>query len=155
MIGMTLPVRRRTAAPSWQPFREFEDLYDRMGRLLRGGFPPAGELAETGMWSPLADIEESDDTYTMDLELPGVGKDQITIEAMESQLVVHGEVEEKERKGVLRQRSRRYGRFDYRWSLPADADTDNITAELADGVLSVRIPKTESARRRRRVKIKG
>lgn len=155
MIGMTLPVRHRTAAPSWGPFREFEELYDRMGRLLGGGFPPAGELAESGMWSPLADIEESDDGYTVDLELPGVGKDQIMIEAMESQLIVRGEVEEKERKGVLRQQSRRYGRFAYRWSLPADADTDNITAELADGVLGVRIPKTENAKRRRRVKIKG
>jgi HSP20 family protein len=50
---------------------------------------------------------------------------------------------------VLHRQTRRVGRFDYRWALPADADADHVTAELTDGVLTVRVPKTEKSRPRR------
>jgi HSP20 family protein len=49
----------------------------------------------------------------------------------------------------LRSRTRRFGRFEYRTTLPAEVDTDGISAELSDGVLTVRVPKTEEAKPRR------
>lgn len=149
MIGMTLPILRQTATPTWEPFREFEDLYDRMGRLLQGSFPAISEMAAGGVWSPMADIEETDTGYEIDLDLPGVGKDQVTIDVSANQLTVHGEIKEKERTGVLRRQTRRVGRFDYRWTLPADAEMDNIKAELTNGVLSLHIPKAETSKHRR------
>lgn len=50
---------------------------------------------------------------------------------------------------MVRHRARRYGQFDYRLTLPADVDADHVSAELADGVLTVRVPKTEEAKPRR------
>lgn len=68
---------------------------------------------------------------------PGAGRDR--------ELGIHGEVREKERKGVVRRRTRRAGRFDHRMSLPSNVDTERITAELVHGVLTVRVPKAEKA----------
>ena len=54
-----------------------------------------------------------------------------------------------ERVGFLRSRTRQVGLFDYRVSLPTEVDEDKVTASLADGVLTVRVPKTERARQRK------
>lgn len=62
---------------------------------------------------------------------------------------MHGEIEEKERTGVLRHRTRRTGRFDCRVTLPQDTDEEHISAELADGVLTVTVPKAQKAKPRR------
>ena len=63
-------------------------------------------------------------------------------------LTVRGELKEKERVGLLRRRTRRTGEFLYQISLPTDVDAEHVSAELADGVLSVRVPKTETAKPR-------
>ena len=55
----------------------------------------------------------------------------------------------KERKGVLRQRTRRTGRYEYRLLLSEQVDSDKIDADLKDGVLTVRVPKAERAQRRK------
>ena len=52
--------------------------------------------------------------------------------------MISGEVADRERAGVLRRAARRQGRFEYRMMLPADADPDQVSASLADGVLAVR-----------------
>lgn len=148
---MTLPARRsgRGAPTIWDPFRELDDLHTRMDRLMQAAFPGFGETGAAEGWSPLADIEDTDDAYLVELELPGVRKDDISIEATESELDIHGEIKERERAGVVRRHTRHVGQFDYRTSLPANCDTQNISAELADGVLTVRVPKAEKAKPRR------
>jgi len=144
---MTLPVRRsRGALPVWDPFRELEELHTRMDRLMQSAFPGGGEPGAAGAWAPLADIEDTEDAYVVELELPGVDKDQITVEVTESELDVHGEIKEKERTGVVRRRTRPIGEFDYRTSLPPNSDTEHISAELTNGVLAVRVPKAEKAK---------
>jgi HSP20 family protein len=60
-----------------------------------------------------------------------------------------GEIKERERKGALRHKTRRTGRFDYRVVLPEHVDSEKIDASLADGVLTVRVPKSEHAQRRK------
>lgn len=64
-------------------------------------------------------------------------------------LTVSGEVREKERTGVLHRRTRRVGRFHYAVTLPDEVEADDVEARLHDGVLSVRVPKSESAEPRR------
>lgn len=147
---MTLPVvRGGQPAVRWGPFAEFEDLYDRMGAVL-GAVPggPAGQLAGLP-WSPLADVSETDDAYLIEADLPGVGQDQVSVEVTGGDLVISGEIARGERAGVLRRSTRRQGRFEYRTMLPADADPDQVSASLADGVLTVRVAKAETARPRR------
>lgn len=148
---MPLPVRRRESLPQtrelWDPLREIADLQQRMSQLMDSVWPSGG-LAEA-VWSPLVDIEETDDAWLVEADLPGVKKGDVKIELSDSELTISGEIKERERKGVLRRRTRRTGQFEYRVSLPGEADTENIDATLNEGVLTVRIPKPERAKPRR------
>ncbi|MFF3897362.1 Hsp20/alpha crystallin family protein [Streptomyces sp. NPDC001812] len=144
---MTLPTHRgRGSLSGWEPFRELEELRTRMEQLMHSTFPfpgrgfPEAEAGE-GAWAPLADVEDTEDAYLMELELPGVEKDQISVEVGDGELDIHGEIKERERTGVVRRQTRHVGRFDYRTSLPPNVDTEHITAELTGGVLTVRVPK--------------
>lgn len=79
-------------------------------------------------------------------------RDDITIEIDGQELHITGQILEKERKGILRQSTRRTGGFDYRASLPAGLDPDGAEAHFENGVLTVRIPRSEG-KQRRRIKI--
>ncbi|MFI7128970.1 Hsp20/alpha crystallin family protein [Nonomuraea sp. NPDC050153] len=137
-----VPWQRR----SWDPFTEFQQLWDQMGRLFEQG-------AETDVaaWRPVAETEETPDAYFVRAELPGLKREDISVEVNDSELCVSGEIKEEEKGNMLR---RRTGRFVYRTILPADADTEHIGGELSDGILTVRVPKTEKGRARR-IEIKG
>ena len=149
---MPLPVLRRDGSPQplrrWEPFRELEELHERMGQLMENVWSGDG-LDDARIWSPLVDIEETEDAWVVEAELPGVKRHDVNVEVHDSELAISGEIKERERKGILRRRTRRTGRFDYRVTLPGQADADNIEATLADGVLTVRIPKPEQACPRR------
>lgn len=150
---MSLPVRRRnTMDPAisngWRPFDPFADfdrMYERMGQLIRGLVPEI----DVGSWSLPVDIEESDDAYVVEIDLPGVRRDDLTLDWDGRELTLHGEVKERERTGMLRWQTRRTGRFDYTVTLPGEVDADKIDARLVDGVLTIRAPKAESAWLRR------
>lgn len=145
---MSLPVlRSNDTVDRWEPFRELENLYSQMGRWMDSAF---GRLDGTASaWSPLADVSETDDAYVVEVELPGVKRDDVTIDLVGSELVVSGEHREKERQGLLRHRTRRVGRFHYRVQLPEAVDGDDVEARLEDGVLSIHVPKSEAAKPRR------
>jgi HSP20 family protein len=147
---MALPARRSRSTPAerWDPFRELEELHSRIGQLLGNSWPATTESA-SDLWSPLVDVEETDDAWLVEAELPGVKRSDINVEASDSELVISGELKERERKGILRRKTRRTGQFDYRVTLPGEADTEGIEASLTEGVLTIRVPKPERARPRR------
>jgi HSP20 family protein len=147
---MTLPVLRSPdGTPPWDPLRELDQLQQRMTQLIGSVLGSAGDTAAGGAWTPLADVTETDDAYLVEIELPGVDRKDLFVEVAAGELRIGGEIVEKERVGWLRHRTRRVGRFAYRTTLPGDIDADRISADLADGVLSVRVPKTEAAKPRR------
>jgi HSP20 family protein len=152
MIIMTLPVLRTPSAPGrWDPLREFDELHERMNQLIAsmiGSVPGFGYDAGAA-WTPLADVTETEDAYLVEVDLPGVKRDDITVETTGNDLSISGEFKQTEKVGWLRTRTRRVGRFEYRTVLPAHVDADNITAGLAEGVLTVRVPKSEAAKPRR------
>ena len=142
---MTLPVRAASRpVGGWDPFRELDELYDRMNRLWETGLVPGADR-----WSPLADVEETEDAYSVEIDLPGVAREDVDIQLDDRELTVSGEVKEKERSGVLRRRTRRVGQFAYAVTLPGDVDADSVTATLKEGVLTVRVPKSQQAKPRR------
>ncbi|WP_406728544.1 Hsp20/alpha crystallin family protein [Streptomyces sp. GD-15H] len=148
---MTLPAHRgRGPLSGWTPLRELEELRTRMEQLVDATFPfPGRGLAEAGTaaaWAPPAAVEDTEDAYLLELELPGVDKDQISVEVSGGELDVRGEAKEKERTGVLRRQTRHVGQFDYRTSLPPNVDPEHITAELANGILTVRVPKARKSK---------
>ena len=152
---MTLPVRRRErsqptrAVQPYEPFRELQDLQEHLNELLRGAMPgvPIDEVVRP--WVPPVDIEETEDEWILEAELPGVDKKDINVEVRDSEVVISGDIKERERKGILRRRTRKTGEFEFRVTLPGPTDADAITADVKDGVLAVRIPKPEEARPRR------
>ena len=85
----------------------------------------------------------------VEAELPGVKQEDVNVEVSDSELTISGELKERERKGILRRRTRRMGLFEYRVTLPGEADAERIEASLTEGVLTVRVPKPEHTRRRR------
>jgi HSP20 family protein len=152
-MSQLLPERRAAAAPErWEPLSELEQVTERMRRMLDqtfGGFGWPSQLIEREGWSPLVDVEETDDAFVFEAELPGVKREEVNIELVGNELAITGEIKEREPKGHVRRRARRTGRFDYRVSLPAQVDPEQIEASLAEGVLTVRVPKSERAQRRR------
>lgn len=125
------------------PLRDIEEVYDRMGRLMQD-FLGDGSVA-----APPADIEETDDAYIVDVELPGVRREDVNIELRDNELRIFGEIKEKERVGVLRRRERRVGQFEHVVTLPGDVDPGKVDANLTGGVLSVRVGKARSSQPRR------
>jgi HSP20 family protein len=125
----------------WDPFGEFTQLWNRMGQH-RGG--PEG-------WIPAVETEETDDSYVIRAELPGMKRDDIDIEVRGNELRITGEVTEDKSGKTLRHRQ---GKFAYRATLPTDADADKADAQLSDGVLTVRLPKATQAQTRK-VEIKS
>ncbi|SNQ49667.1 Molecular chaperone (Small heat shock protein) [Frankia canadensis] len=150
---MTLSMHEGAAGSApparWDPFREIEEVWSRMGSLLGdvagGAGRPLGVLAGTSL---AVDVEETDDAFIVELELPGVRRDDLSIDLRERELHVAGEVRERERTGIVRRRSRRTGSFEHRVTLPGDVDPDRVEATLTDGVLTVTLPKAHRSQPR-------
>jgi HSP20 family protein len=157
-MSQLLPERRSRGAPQrWEPLSELEQVNERLRRILDqtfGDFGLSSLVSEVASWSPPVDVEETDDAYVLEAELPGVKREDVDIEVAGNELAISGEIKEKERKGVLRRRTRRTGRYEYRVSLPDQVEGDKIDADLNDGVLSVRVPKSQR-QQRRRIEIKS
>lgn len=115
-----------------------------LSRFLRDAWPTRGRMGEH--FIPGAEVGETDDSYTLDIELPGVEKKDITIDVTGRRVSVHGERVEKQREGTLRHTTRSTGRFDYEVTLPSAVEAEKASAELANGVLSIRMPKSRTER---------
>jgi HSP20 family protein len=146
---MSLPVHRIQRTPArWDPFRDIEDFYDRIGRLLESTSREAGSAVPIP-WLPPVDLEETEDAYTVEADLPGVAREDVSIEVNERELLVTGEIKERKRLGRLHRRARPTGRFEYRLGLPGEVDASGAEATLSGGVLSIRLPKTHDAKPKR------
>src|SRR5215469_12067086 len=134
------PERWRAGRPRefWEPFGEFAQMWERMGQFL--------ESTGEGGWVPAVETEETDDAYLVRAELPGMKRDDVDVELRGNELRITGEVTEETSGKTLRHRR---GKFAYRATLPSDADAEKIDAELADGILTVRLPKAAQAQTRK------
>src|ERR1700759_4487408 len=142
---MTMSVKHSAGQAHWRPFREFENLYAEMDRLAQSVF--GGQTGE-GAWVPSADIVETDSAYVIEIELPGVRREDVDVHLNGNELVVKGEVKERKREGLFRRRDRRggFGEFELRLALPGRLRESDIEASLAYGVLKLFVPKAESTK---------
>src|SRR4051812_3068680 len=147
-MSQVLPERSSRTPDRFQPPGAIDPL-DRMRSILDQtlGGEVASLLDDGREWTPAVDIEEREDAYVIEGEVPrgrrgdgnlGLGGDGVT---------VSGEV--KQREGKFRRRTRRVGQFELRVVLPEGVDTERVDANLDHGVLTVRVPKSERAQRRR------
>lgn len=141
----------------WDPVQEMGDVYDRMGRLMQefiGDGSMMGMPIGMPQFSAPADIEETDDDYIVEVDLPGVNRDDINLELRDNEMAVCGEIKERQRQGVLRRKARQVGEFEHIITLPGDIDPDRVEANFINGVLTVRLGKA-AATRPRRIEIKS
>jgi HSP20 family protein len=140
----------------WDPFREFEEMGERLNRTF-GGYgkrffpkpPPEGREALTVPdWAPLVDISETDDEYLVKAEIPEVKKEEVKVWVEDGVLTIEGErKQEKEEKGKKFHRMERYyGTFLRTFGVPENVDEKKVRAEFKDGVLMVHLPKAEMAK---------
>ena len=144
MFGMNALTR-------WDPFREMDDLQKRLTSMF--GLPPARpvngkEEMTVAQWLPPVDITEDEKGYLIKAELPEVRKEDVKVTVENGVLTICGERKfEKEVKDRKYHRiERAYGSFTRSFQFPDDADDAKVGAEFKEGVLTVRLAKSEKAR---------
>jgi HSP20 family protein len=137
---------------SWSPLRELDDLFNQYGRLLGRSATPSAENREGAVveWRPVANISETPTEYLIKAELPEVEKKNIDVSIHDGVITIRGErrLETRDDQEKHHRIESFYGSFARSFSLPADVDEGKIAAESKDGVLTVRLPKTEAKKPR-------
>ena len=140
------------ALTRWDPFKELNELQNRLSTFF-DRTPVRGQNGEQEdvtvvEWAPLVDITEDDKEYLIKAELPEVKKGDVKVRVEDGVLYISGERNfEKEEKGKRYHRiERAYGSFTRSFSLPEDADPQQVNADFKDGVLSVHVAKDKNAR---------
>jgi len=138
-------------SPSWDPFRELEEMQNRLASLFGRRLPLPDSTEEPFSlteWTPPVDIAEDEKEYTIKAELPGVNKEDVKVTVEGGVLSITGErkseKEEKDKKYHRTERS--YGSFIRSFTLPEGTLTDKIGAEFKDGILKLHLPKDEKAK---------
>lgn len=143
-------------AKALSPFEEIErrieEFFRRPFSLFGPTWWPRLRFPEFEEISPSVDIFEEGDDVVVKAELPGMKKEDIEVKLTDNTITISGEKkkEEKiERKDYYRL-ERSYGSFCRAFSLPAEVQTDKAKAQFKDGILEVRIPKSEEAKKKER-----
>ena len=121
----------------WDPFEEMNRLHDH----FLGGREPAKQAFQVAV-----DIREEDDAFYVDAEVPGLAAEDVKVDIEKNVLTLSGErkVVKEETEGTFRRVERRYGSFTRSFTLPETVDTDNISADLKEGLLALRLPKKDA-----------
>jgi HSP20 family protein len=135
----------------WDPFRELEEVSDRLNRMIARPATRSSNGKETMIvadWTPSVDISETESEYQIKAEIPDVKKEDVKVTLEDGVLTIQGERKyEKEEKGRKYHRiERSYGSFVRTFSLPDVIDDDKVKAEFKDGVLNLHLPKSEKAK---------
>ncbi len=134
----------------WNPAREMMSLREAMDRLFEESFlrPSWFGFADSAEALLPLDIYETEDHVVVKAAAPGVSPKDIEVTITGNVLTIKGEVkaEEKVEKGNYLRQERRYGSFCRQVALPDGVKTDNVQATFKDGVLSLELPKTETAK---------
>jgi HSP20 family protein len=129
-------------SPALQPGDLLRDYLD-----LHFPFFPQGKVG-TNPWSPALDLYDDKDAFTVTLEAPGLSKEDFEISWHDGVLSIAGErrAEPQPAGQTCFRRERLHGRFARSVSVPAEVQSDRISATYQDGVLHVTLPKAEQAK---------
>jgi HSP20 family protein len=131
----------------WDPFRNMVTLQDRINRLFEDAFPRAAETEEDLVcaWRPVVDIYETEQGGVIMVDLPGVNKEDVSVEVKENVLTIQGErkPEMQVENELYYRRERACGTFQRSFSFRSVIAPDTIKASFRNGVLKVEIPKPE------------
>jgi len=142
----------RTALTRWAPLGRNLVTRDPLVRFMEDFFNgEATQELSNRAWSPAVDIRETDDSYLVHAELPGLTKDDIQITLENNILKLTGErrFEKDVNEEQFHRIERAYGTFTRAFSMPSRVDGDKVKANFKDGVLTITVPKLEEAKPRK------
>lgn len=139
--------------------RNLNDLQREIDRMFGRFFPSQSQSDDSSsgqassgqaVWAPRTDLVESEDAYRIHLDLPGMSKDDLKINYQDNQLTISGERTsdrtDEDEEYVRVERS--FGHFYRSFTLPRTVNAEDISAAYENGVLTVRVPKTDEVKPR-------
>ena len=136
-------------ATGWRhPFWEVERMARQMDQLTNAMFGRSGYPLFAGIRFPAVNISETGDKYVVRAELPGIKADDVDLNISGRNLTISGERKfAPECDGVkYHHKEREVGSFKRVVGLPGEIDAEGVNAKMVDGVLTVEIPKSETAK---------
>ena len=126
----------------WRPGSLFTS---NLERIFDDHFPSLSSMFDNERMSPDIEIKETDEKLIVRAELPGLTKDDISVELKDSILTLSGEkkLEKCEENEKFHRTEISYGKFTRSFQVPMEVDTEKIDANFQDGILTIDIPKIE------------
>jgi len=132
---------------SLSPWSGFRDLEDRLSKIFEG--LPMEDIGE-GNWAPAVDLHETEDAYLLEVDLPGMKKEDIDLSITDDVVTLKGNRQREEWKQDQNTRrvERSFGTFQRSFRIPGGVDGAKVEAHFEQGVLKVKLPKPEATRPR-------
>ena len=132
----------------WDPFSNLAEIQDEMNRLFDTSLRRTGAAAFDGTFVPAVDVVEEKDNYLVRADLPGLSKEDVSVTLQDNYLTIKGEKkhETETKEANYYRKERVHGSFTRTIELPMSVDAKKIDAHFKDGVLQVRLPKSEEAK---------
>ena len=144
----------------WDPFRELEDMSDRLNRMFTRPALPQTNGKETMVvtdWVPSVDVSETDGAYQIKAEIPDVKREDVKVTVENGVLTIQGErkQEKEEKTDNYYVAERSFGSFARSIRLPDTVDEGKVEAKVDKGVLRITAAKKpEAVKAERRIEIK-
>jgi HSP20 family protein len=121
------------------------------GRGVKRHMEPRLDVTNAGetIWRPSTDVYETKDSFVIHVDLPGVPKDDIGVEMNENNIIIEGDHKQPYETATARVRERNVGKFRKIVKIPRNIDMTKIETKYENGLLELKIPKTEAAKRKR------
>ncbi|HEY5564167.1 MAG TPA: Hsp20/alpha crystallin family protein [Rhodothermia bacterium] len=135
----------------YSPFGVRSPLFTDWNRFFDEFLPVNTESDTPTTWTPRVDLSETESEFRILLDLPGMKKDDVTINFESDMLTISGERrDETSREDANYYRTERfYGRFSRSFTFPKAVEIDAIGAAFEDGVLTVKVPKAAESKPRK------
>lgn len=132
---------------TWQSSDRLSTLRDEMNALFDFSWPSRDSGLFSG-WSPTLDVHDDKDNFLVQVELPGMKKEEIGIALHEGVLTVSGErkMEHERKEGETFRSERYFGKFQRSVTLPVAVDAKKVKATYKEGILTIDLPKAEEAK---------
>ncbi len=133
----------------WDPFRDLVSMRRAMDRLMENSLGEDQDV--TSEWGLPLDVVEEENDYIVKASLPGIKPDDLDITYSKGMLTIRGEIKDESEttKGQYHLRERRYGSFARTISLPNSVKAEDIQADYHDGILELKLPKSEEVKPKR------
>ena len=122
-------------------------IFDDMDKMINNVFENDWNFSVRSKtnWSPAVDVKESDNSFTLTADIPGLTKKEVKVNVTDGILSISGErkFEDEKESGNYHYRERRYGSFSRTFNLPETVNEEDISASFKNGILSIELPKHE------------